>query len=42
MAALPTVSLENWIGIYDHAHGEIGFDLGSMNRGALEKEAKTK
>jgi hypothetical protein len=36
------VSIENWIGIYDFAHGEIGFDLGSMNRGALEKEAKTK
>jgi hypothetical protein len=34
------VSIQNWLGVYELAKGEIGFDLGKMNRRALEKEAK--
>ena len=34
------VTIENWIGVYDLAIGGVGFDIGKMNRGALEKETK--
>ena len=34
------VTIKSWIGVYDLAKGEIGFDLGKMNRGALKEEAK--
>jgi hypothetical protein len=32
------VTIQNWIGVYDLAKGEI--DLGKMNRGALKEEAR--
>ena len=34
------VTIENWIGVYDLASGDVGFDIGKMNRRALEKETK--
>jgi len=34
------VTIQNWLGVYDLAKGEIDFDLGKMNRGALQEEAK--
>ncbi len=36
------VSVQNWVGVYDLAKGEISFDLGKMNRGALREETKVK
>ena len=35
-----SVTIENWIGVYDLTKGEIGSDLGKMNLGALKKESK--
>ena len=31
-----SVTIENWVGVYDLTKGEIGSDLGKMNLGALK------